>query len=146
MNSQLLFNINQSTAKDILSHLIIMDEHFVPPLHKYVNIAEYAEKLAVKSVRFEIWVKDELKGLLAGYRRDESVFYISNFSVSPDLKSQKAAPRLLEFLIVDCQKKGVSQLLLEVRRENVKAVHFYERQKFDLIDSLSSVYVYQRAI
>lgn len=145
MNS-LELNTNKSTADDIVSHLMVMDGHFTPPLHTYVDIIEYAKKLAEKSVRFEIWVNGELMGLLAGYYNNEDVFYISNYSVCLDLKGQKAALRLLELAICDCRERRVPKLILEVRRENEKAIRFYERQGFVLVNSLPNTHVYQKTI
>lgn len=141
------FYINKSEEKDIFSHLMEMDNLFVPPLHTYVNIKEYAQKLFTKSLRFEIWKNNELKGLIAGYHNQTTnQYFISNYSVSPDLRGLNAAFVLLNKLDEYSKENDISILLLEVRKENLKAIAFYEKNGFKKVKEEKTTFLMERKI
>lgn len=143
--NDLVYAINKSTNQDVLNHLKETDEEFVPPLHTYVVISEYANKIAENATRFEIWRNGKLKGLAAGYL-DEEVCYISNFSISSDLMGMRIGSKLLEFATAYCHEHKVSQISLEVRRENKKAISFYEREGFLVKETKAESFIYQKTL
>lgn len=143
----LKFHINKAEEKEIFSHLMEMDNFFVPPLHTYVDIKDYAHKLFTKAIRFEVWKDDELKGLIAGYaNKENNQYFISNYSVSPDLQSLKAAYNLLTKVDEYCKENGISSISLEVQTENSKAIAFYKRNGFMQIKEEKQTLLMERGI
>lgn len=78
----LKFSVNRSSEKDILDHLYRTDNDYVPPLHTYLDIDDYAQKLYEKSHRLEYFEGDNLVALVALYINLEGRFiHITNFSI-----------------------------------------------------------------
>ena len=57
---------------------------------------------------------------------------ITTIAVLKETRGKKIATQMMEFAIKDCNKKMCSQLSLEVRQSNYKAINLYK--KFDFIE------------
>lgn len=125
--------VNTTSAEQIRSHLELVDLDFTPPLHSYVNISEYAEKLAEKSFRIEAFKNESLLvGLLAGYfNYKEQSFFISNFSVVKGMQGKGVAKLLMTKLeeLINLEN-GIHQIDLEIFNENQRAYNFYMKHGF----------------
>lgn len=126
------FKVNSATASNIFDHLNECDADFVPVLSTRVDLKAYAEKLQGKAVNFEAWLEGFLVGLIAGYANDpklETVF-ITNVSVIKKMMGNGIASKLLEQLLTYAAEKGFSKVGLEVNKNNLAAIGFYERSGF----------------
>ena len=56
--------------------------------------------------------------------------HVTNLSVNPDFQNQKVAHRLLLSSIDECYKNKIKYITLEVRVNNKKAIHLYEKFGF----------------
>src|SRR5699024_1711931 len=98
------YSFNKATEKQIKDHLWRVDTDYKPPLHTYVNIDHYANKLATSAIRLENFDEKKLIGLMAGYYNLENHFiFISNFSMEKDYrgKGMELVIGLLRFLSGD---------------------------------------------
>ena len=83
------YSFNKATEQQIKDHFWRVDADFSPPLHTYVDISIYAEKLATSSVRLEIFIEANLIGLIAGYyNSDKQFLFGSNFSIEKEYRGK----------------------------------------------------------
>lgn len=115
MRSELEFTRNTSTSDEILRHLEACDASFVPSLSGRVDLAKYAEKLALNATRFEFWSNGNLTGLLALYlQAGNETAFISNLSVIPSQQRAGIGAQLLRESINYLKVLGIRCVLLEV--------------------------------
>ncbi len=129
--------INTSSFKDIVAHLVRCNNSFKPELSTYVDIPEYSKKLSEYSERYEVWDNDKLIALLAFYHK-ESTIYISNLSVEKDYQGAGIASTLLNTLKNTLLNDEMDSIELEVYKENIIAKAFYERHGFEVVSSLNN--------
>ena len=132
--------LNTSDAKSVEQHLCECDSKFIPPLSERVNLSEYSIKLAEHADRFEFWDKTRLVGLVAAYLNalDHQVGFISSVSVCADFEGRGIGSILLKNCFEQARQKGFQILNLEVGAANTKAIDFYLKQGFAVIDTLQS--------
>lgn len=129
------FQLNTSTTEQIVTHLKRCDDLFVPNLSSYVDMESYAGKLFNKAQRIEYFEENELLALLAFYVNLEHNFcFITNVSVDEKLKGKKIGDSIVLKLVEFCMKKNINKILLEVRKENSKAINFYNKHNFILLN------------
>lgn len=151
------YAFNKATEYQIKDHFWRVDGDFKPPLHTYVDIDQYAKKLASSAIRLEYFKGENLIGLMAGYYNIENQFiFISNFSLerahrgegmelvmgllnflSRDFKNtspeiQKIGGQILAVLARDTAPKQpvVKSIHTEVRNDNQKLIAFYKKIGF----------------
>jgi ribosomal protein S18 acetylase RimI-like enzyme len=130
MNPDIGYAQNCSNALDIEHHLQVCDSHFLPPLSTRVDIAAYAGKLAGHAVRYEAWSGNTLAGLVAVYRNDNGIAFITNVSVLPAWHGHGLARRLLERCIQEMTHLGMKHIDLEVSCGNIAAINLYQKLGF----------------
>lgn len=131
----LRFSENLTNAASIFNHFVECDSIFTPPLSTRVKLFEYAQKLATKSDRFEIWQEDRLVGLAAAYIRNsksDNYGFISNLSVCKDLQGRGLGRVLIQKCIALATDHKLHFLKLEVSLQDKKARTFYEKNGFFL--------------
>ncbi|MCA9139315.1 MAG: GNAT family N-acetyltransferase [Planctomycetales bacterium] len=122
------YEINHASEDAILEHLRKCSPHFRPPLQQRVDLADYAQKLASRSVTMESWADQQLVGLVAAYLNPDSDppnAFISNVSVLPEYRSQGIAKRLLDRCHHEAGRRGIQTIRLEVTAENKPAIALY---------------------
>ena len=134
------FMLNSSDAKSIEQHLCECDTKFIPPLSMRVNLPEYSKKLAECADRFEFWDKTRLVALVAAYLNapDRQFGFISSVSVCSEFEGRGLGSQLLKKCFEHARQKGFQVLNLEVGAANIRAVEFYIKQGFTVIDALQS--------
>lgn len=127
------YKLNKSVQIDVFNHLQICDNSFSPPLSSKVNIEEYSSKLCQKSFKIEAWESEKLIGLIAFYQNDiEDFFYITNVSIDPNYLGRGIANRLMENTIDFAKKQKINKIILEVDKNNEKAINLYKKHNFVL--------------
>jgi len=136
----ILYDINKAKKEVIENHLSICSESFIPPLETYVDISEYAEKLAKNAVTFEAWNNNQLVSLIACYLNDKvnNKGFISSVSTIPSFQGKGIISKLLQNLIQYAKSQNFSCLLLEVKKINNKAISFYIKKGFKIDKNLST--------
>lgn len=136
-SDQLRYTENKASAADILQHLQLCQDDFIPPLHETVDIEKYSIKLFQNSVTFETWKNAQLVGLLAIYLNDKSnqTGFITNVSVLKEFAGNGIATDLLRRCINHAQKKYFSEISLQVNVRNKTAIKLYENFHFTADES-----------
>jgi ribosomal protein S18 acetylase RimI-like enzyme len=123
---------NRSSLNEVLQHLKVCDNTFVPPLSTRVNLNSYALRIWENAYRFEAWEADQLAGLVAAYCNapDKRVAFITSVSVSPSCIGMGVASQLMAHCIHTLQHQSFKQLQLEVATTNLPAIKLYQKFGF----------------
>ena len=124
--------INTASCSEIEEHLVKSSSTFRPPLDTYVNISEYSKKIKENATTIEIWKKKVLVGLLAAYfnNEEEKRGFITNVSVLPEYQGRGLGSVLLNKVLEYGREISYEEIVLEVRKENTKAIEIYKRFGF----------------
>ncbi|MGE0567036.1 MAG: GNAT family N-acetyltransferase [Bacteroidia bacterium] len=135
MTNPLLYETNKATATDIDFHLNACKQSFVPNLDSYVNISNYANKIRENGNTFEAWFNGKLIGLVAAYYNEKKLSaFITNVSIEKDFEGKGIARQLLSDCKSFMQNKGALKIDLEIKPENTKAMEFYLRNGFAIVE------------
>lgn len=132
MSGNIEFGLNKASEAQIAGHLSRCDADFVPRLSDRVEIAEYAEKIVGKAMRFEAWSGKELVGLVAVYCNDQEkrIAYITSVSVLREWSGMGIAVSLMQQCIEHAKTFGMQQISLVVAGNNAPAIKLYEKSGF----------------
>lgn len=130
------YTVNKSEYDQILSHLILCNNLFVPPLQVKVDIHEYSQKLESLATRFEAWFNSELIGLVAVYMNDplRKIAFITNVSVDNRHTGKGIARQLLTNCIRSSVENEFYTVELEVSKGNIKAIELYQTLGFNFLE------------
>ena len=125
--------LNEASELEIVKHLLLCDDNFLPYLSDRVNIIDYAQKIVSKAVRFEAWSEGELVGLVAVYCNDNenSIAYITSVSVLREWMGKGIAGLLIKRCIEYVETSGMKQVSLEVGSNNNHAINLYKKNGFE---------------
>lgn len=139
--SDLGFRESAASAAAVSAHLKACDAAFVPKLSDRLDIDAYAEKIVGNAVTFEAWQEDLLVGLVAVYINDPArqTSYVTNVTVEPLLMGKHVAAALFERCLARARGEGFEVMKLEVGRENQRAIRFYEKFGFRIMDKQSAM-------
>ena len=70
------------------------------------------------------------------YERAELI----DIAVLPKYENQGIGSSLMQHMINDCQKRGIENITLEVRKDNRKAIHLYEKNGFKSVATRKNYY------
>ena len=131
-SSNFILKKDQAEIADIVRHLTLCSDSFVPPLHTYVDIPVYAQKIYNHANTYEFWKNNELIGLLAIYMTDclHGNSFITNVSVVPEYQGKEIALYLVKEAIQSSRLQGFRSVDLQVDEQNLKALRLYEKLGF----------------
>jgi len=117
---------------EIYRALLDISSAYTPPLITSIkNLSEYALKLVDNA---EVFIaKDEsILGFIAVYSNDLSnkTGYITQVGVKSIAQSTGIGKRLMNEAYSICKEKGMQKIKLEVRKSNIKAIKFYQKEGF----------------
>ena len=129
---QIVFTENKASLDEIYAHLLACNEYYKPHLSKTVDIREYAKKIHSHAVTFEAWSDRRLIGLVVAYLNDTSGRhgYITNVSVVKEFMGRGIAKKLMAMCFDRSKDANFIDIMLEVVRENVEAIHLYQKCGF----------------
>jgi len=133
---KLVLKQNSADFNDILKHLTLCSNSFIPPLGEIVSLEDYSKKISEKSTTFEIWNGTELAGLLAAYLNDKltKIGYITNVSVMENYKGKKIASKLMKSCIQYALDNQFIEIGLEVNKNNINAISLYKKFYFEIAE------------
>jgi ribosomal protein S18 acetylase RimI-like enzyme len=133
----LIYKIKTATGKEILSHLLLCKNNFIPPLDKKVMLEEYSIKIAEKAITFEAWNELNLIGLIAAYFNDKinSIGFITNVSLIENFKGMGIASELMIMCINYARQNNFKEIKLEVNSNNLNAIKLYKKFNFQEIEN-----------
>lgn len=126
----LTYNNNRANSKQVYEH--ISRCNFDPPLHTYLNLDSYIDKILKNANRFECWDAGSLVGLVAVYCNDYTNHrsFVTLVSVDNDHQRQGIAKTLMAEAQDYCRANEFKTMALEVYRNNMPAIHLYEKDGF----------------
>jgi len=132
-----IYKIKVATDKEILSHLELCSNNFIPPLDKKIVLIEYSKKIAEKAITFEAWYKQKLIGLIAAYFNDDinCTGFISNVSVIENYNGKGLASELMKMCLNYALQNNFKEIKLEVNRNNLNAIKLYKNFNFQEIEN-----------
>jgi ribosomal protein S18 acetylase RimI-like enzyme len=135
-SSEIRYALSTASVEALIAHLEACDKEFDPPLSSYVDIRSYAVKIKTYAMLFEVWQGDILKALLAAYvdRKAETIF-ITDLSVTSDLHGQGVAHDLMQRCLDHAKTNGFRRIRLEVWNNNGRAMSFYIKQGFRVVEA-----------
>lgn len=130
---------NKSTEEQIKDHLWRMDSDFLPPLHTYVAIDDYAKKLYENAFRIDYFVDSKLIGLIGLYYNPEEKFiFVSNFSIEKEYRGKGMAliKTLMDFAAGNYDNADISSEMQKVGIEFIKVLKEIAKPHRPVIKSL----------
>ncbi len=122
---------DKSTQIEVLEHLEICNNYFVPPLNSTVDLEMYSKKIHQNALKFEAWFSQKLIGLIAVYKNDiEMSLYITNVSVEKNFEGNGIANSLLEKVVQYGKTNKFIKINLEVNKNNKIAIQLYKKHNF----------------
>jgi ribosomal protein S18 acetylase RimI-like enzyme len=123
---------NTATEVEILEHFKKSDQQFIPNLSSKVNLEVYAQKLSKLADNFEVWVDDDLVGVVSAYMNDpiQVRVFISNVSVLEKFTGKGFASKLLDDCLQYAKSNGFKEVVLEVNSNNQPACSLYYKKGF----------------
>lgn len=119
--------LNKSSESQIKEHLLRCSPRFTPSLDTYVDIPSYSKKIHQHAAKFEVFEYIDLVGLIAMYTDPTTqVGFITNVSVERDGISKE----LMSSCIQHAWSSGLTKVRLEVHRDNLRAIRFYQKSGF----------------
>tara|TARA_R110000782_G_scaffold35544_6_gene84978 strand:+ start:19383 stop:20531 length:1149 start_codon:yes stop_codon:yes gene_type:complete len=132
--------MNKSTLYQIEKHLERCKDEFTPSLDTYVNLTQYSEKIYLHADRFERFENNKLIGLIAIYDNPEKSYgYITNVSVEGKYQGVGISSSLLKECINYFRNKGFCKINLQVYKTNKKAISFYKKNNFKVLNILDKI-------
>ena len=110
-----------------------LTEQYTPSLFNYFYetfpdlfiVAEYYKKIV---------------GFILAVRVAPQIARILMISVLPDYQKSKIGTELINHLIQILKKRNITQISLEVRTDNEKAISFYKKHHFEICDTFENFY------
>ncbi len=109
---------------------------FASPWSENQIMAETENPLTVYSVA----IKDKKVIAYGGFWSVAGDAQITNIAVHPDYQGMKIGSRILENLLNEAKNRGESQLTLEVRESNTKAIKLYTKYGFEIVGTRKNYY------
>lgn len=128
------------SCKESIYNLLIEFSGIFPHLtEKISDIDDYAQKLSEYAFVYEALNDKECVGILIFYANDKQskTAYISLIGVKKDKEGNGIGKALLKYCEKISMQAGMCKLKLEVNKENIGAIKFYEKNGFAFIEKNS---------
>ena len=79
-------------------------------------------------------------GFITGIQITNEIARIVMLSILPSYQRQHIGTELLNELLLTLREKNVKQISLEVKTDNKKAISFYKKHDFTIIDTIEKFY------
>lgn len=79
-------------------------------------------------------------GFITGIQITDEIARIVMLSILPPYQRQHIATELLNEIIITLKEENVKQISLEVKTNNEKAISFYKKHGFTIIDTIEKFY------
>jgi ribosomal protein S18 acetylase RimI-like enzyme len=115
-----------------------LDKEFVPHLSHQVEIDKYSKKLSQRA-SFILLESDIDLGLIA-YYLNEKLCFISSFAIKSEYQGKGYSSKMYKTLIKGINK-NIKIIRLEVSKINTKAINFYFKIGFNIIQQNKSTFI-----
>lgn len=136
----LIFKYETPSLEAIRNFFHRTDDEFEEPLSQRINIEEYTLKLYTYADFFVCYSNNEIAGMICCYINNPPLAYIPYVCVHSQHQRKGIFSRLFEMLEKECISQNMSQIKLEVKLNNTKAIKSYKKMEFEIIDTTPSSY------
>lgn len=147
-----LFSLNILIEKiigieEIFKNISIFNDYFIDSIENRVgNLWDYSVKISCYGNTYVVKIKDKTVGIIVFYANDliNKTAYITMIAVANEYEGMGIGKELLtlsEFLAVE---SGMEYIKLEVHKENMRAIRFYEKCGFSYLDVASDMTIFLR--
>ena len=110
------------------------------------NLEKYSEKLYRYAENFGMYVDDVVIGFFSFYNNNikEKKAYLTIIAVKKEYRRMKFGSQAMHFIYLECQKKQMEKICLEVDKDNEKAYMFYKKEGFEILGNASECSIYMQ--
>lgn len=121
---------------------------FSPPLSETLDLATYADKLLKNAVIFSASIEGEVVALAAIYCNNLKTrhAYCPFIGVKSEFRRTGLANTLMQSALAYLRAIAFNGLSLEVYKNNLPALRFYERSGFSIAEETKSSYILRVAL
>lgn len=137
-------HIKNNQFKRIYNILQKIKNYYNPVLSTQVSsIEEYSKKLEINAQTFMAWTGKADVGILSIYCNDykNKVAFISTFGIDKIYNGKGFSRKLLNYGLNYVKRIGFSVVHLEVNKINERAISFYKKNGFYIIETRENSYI-----
>ncbi|UFH59363.1 GNAT family N-acetyltransferase [Sulfurovum mangrovi] len=137
-------HIKNKQKQRIYALLLKIKDYYIPSLSEQVSSLEnYAEKLANNAQTFIAQDEGDDIGIVSMYCNDleTKVAFISTFGVKINYSGKNVAKELLNSALKHLNKIDFRIVNLEVNQYNERAIQFYKKNGFTVIEKRNNSYI-----
>lgn len=140
--------INRLSYQSTNSLLEEFDKEFTPFLSSKLNLISYSAKLSENAMFLLCIQKEHRIGYIAFYEnKPENFIFITSFCIKHDYRGKSIAHNLIKELCDYSIKRKYKKIILEVRCDNERALHFYKKELFcKLGETDKNTFVLQKSL
>lgn len=130
-------------------HLMKMfDENDADKFVEIKDLGIYVDKILEFASLILFHEQNQLVGLLAYYSNNttEGTGYITMLIVDKAFRNRNIAGRLLKLSIEDLRQKDFKTICLEVAKNNLKAISFYSKRGFKMIEDRDNRWLMEKQL
>lgn len=139
---------NYCNEEEIKKLILSLDEESVKTLQNKIEINSYVKKIRKKAMTIEVWLDNNLVGIIACYVNSETKTnaYITYFCVHPKVQGLGLAKKMYHFLLRKDELSRFKSIFLKVDKDNLKALTLYKSLGFIQTEEEASQYTMEYPI
>lgn len=134
-----------TTIDEIFKSISIFNDCFIESTENRVgNLWDYSAKISCYGNTYVVKIKDKTIGIIIFYSNDliSKTAYITMIAVKNEYKGNGIGKKLLKLSEVFAIKFGMKYIKLEVHKENISAIRFYEKSGYSYLDIASDTTIF----
>lgn len=124
------------------------NKNMLAEMFNRVDLYDFSVKLSLNAKHFYAYEGEEMVGFIAAYFNDpiNRVAYISTVSVVLSYQGKGLGSKLLNEACLYAKEKDFRAIKLQVRKENNKALRWYEGFGFSILETLEDSYLLEKKV
>lgn len=121
---------------------------YEPPLMEDLDFQRYMDKVAAFGITYVYLEDGESTGAISLYANDleRRTSFITQIAVKPDQSGRGIGRALLEKAFRESKRRGMRQIELEVKKDNVRARRLYESCNFSIVGEGADSFMMKRSL
>lgn len=134
------------SQKEILVFIQSTDSMYDPPQSSIVNITDWSEKIYNNADLFVASNNGQTIGMIAAYMTQPPLCYITSVCVCKEYQNQGIFSSLYSLLEHIAFITGFVMIVLEVNKNNTKALSCYKRKGFTIKEEKDTSYIMEKLL
>jgi len=111
-----------------------------------ISIVDYVDKLLNNANIIVHIENNQLVGVMAYYANNAAYGFLTLALINENYQGKGIGKRLLQYSINDLQFKKIKIFKLEVLKSNEKAIQFYKKLNFNIVQEKSEFFIMERQL